>query len=1271
MKKKVAAMLVAFFVIFQYVNIGGITKQANALAIADNIITSITLSDVLTQNVIAIIDQAVSEASEDIQVELGQRLNIEYTYKLDASKGFQDGDTYEFQLPSELVVYTPLNDKPLDDGDGGTVGTFDVDLNGKVTMTFNENIVGSDVEGSLSFWTFFSKASVNNKTEVPVEFSIGDEVIIHIKPNVSKSTTKDGSTDKAINAQNISWSIDVNKTLKKVTNAKISDVIPTGLTFTNDGTLTLEKLDIDTDGVASNPVLVDPTQYNVTAPAAPDNELVIELGDIHSAYRVTYSTSIDSTHTNTPSFTNNVNFTGDNINPTSATKKIDNKRGELLKKTSTGYSETTQLVDWQIKYNFGENTIDPASITDLFDNKHKLVGGSINVYEVPDPNTGAKGSLVPADDYTAAAHNAAGKNGFIITFDSEISSAYIIEYQTEPTANVYKNETINNDATTDGGSASGSRDIVQKFFTKSNSGFNYATRTIEWSISINGNGYELYDLLFDDTFGIDGQKLDASSMRIDGETVADSTYTVNYKPDNSATDTVQGFSIDFGDGNQPHAITYTTKYDYADGSYATNKSSYTNTGGLKWKEEENGTELSKTANSDPVSNLETRDNGFKNGRYYADTKEIVWEVGINYNSKTLPNALVTDKLTSKQKYVANSLEVRHMTVAANGSTNTNGAIVDPDLYTLTVEDDADGQNLIVDFGNITSPYYLTFRTELEDEFIDDKNIENNAILTADGYDPKTLSETVQIPKAGEYVAKSGDQNDSDPNVIDWTVYINRGQSTVENASIIDTPSSKQVIVDDSFVLYDTSVDEDGNVTKAGPTDASLYEVNVETNPDPDAGEGDSIFTLTFKSVIKKPYILEYKTIIDAEDGDSLANSVAFRGNGVDLVTIEEPSEVEVKLSGGAGTGSAYKGSLKITKVDSSNNAITLAGAAFELYRASNNQKVGDTEYSGNDGIVQFNNLKYGQYTLKEVTPPVDYSIVSTGEYTITINSKGVQEITIANAKLTGDLTVTKVAAGNADKLLANAVFDLYDSTMTTKLQRVTTDAAGKAVFVNIPYGDYILKEYRAPSGYKIDGEGEYPITINEDNEAFTVANQKRIIVPEPEATPSPTPVASPEPTPVVTPAPTPSATPVPSETPSPTTKPSSTPPIEKEITKEEKPIEDKVDVPKNGHSKPGKQPENGKVTVSPDGKWVYTPNPGFIGKDKFSIIVTNGNGEEEELFFEIDVEEIPQGGLEGTPQTPDVDQLPKTGESSNLPFMALGVSLVLIGAALRLNRKSN
>lgn len=1272
MKKKIAAMLVAFFLIFQYVSIG-ITKQADAAAIADNIVTSIKLSDTVSQDVIVQIDEATPpQVNADLQIELGQKLNIEYGYKLDAGHAYQAGDTFEFQLPPELVMYAAIPDGKLKDGDDGEVGTFVASTNGKVTMTFNESIVDSEVVGSLSFWTYFSKASVNNKTEVPIQFNIGDGFTLHIKPNVSLSTTKDGKTDKAINAQNITWTIEVNKALKKVTNAKISDIIPTGLAFT-DGTLKLEKLDIDTDGVASNPVTVDPADYSVTLPVDPANELAISLGDINSAYRLTYSTDINSTHINTQSFTNTVNFTGDNISPTSASKKVDNKRGELLKKSSTGYNESTQLIDWQIKYNFGENTIIPASITDLFDDKHKLAG-LFSVYEVPDPNTGAKGDLVPASDYTVVDHTDAGKNGFILTFNSEVNSAYIIEYQTEPTTNVYDDAQINNNVTTDGDSDSISRSIKQKFFSKSNSGVDYAARTIDWTISINGNGYDLHDMLFDDTFTNGGQQLVAGSLMIDGVLAADSGHAVHYKPTDTDLSTVEGFSVDFGDNGDPHTITYTTRYDFTDGSYDTSKTSYNNTGVLKWKEAELGEEKSRTATSNRGSNPETRDNGFKNGRYYADTKEIAWEVGINYNSKTMPNAIVTDKLSSEQKYVENSLEVRHMTVSANGSTNNNGTIVDPVDYTFSVVNEPDGQKLAIEFGNITSPYYVTFRTELEDEFINNESIVNNAILTADGYDPKTLSETVQIPKAGEYVAKSGDQNDSDPNVIDWTIYINRGQSTVENASIIDTPSSKQVIVDDSFVLYDTVVDENGNVTKAGLTDTNQYAVKVEANPDPAAGEGDSIFTLTFNSVIKKPYILEYKTVIDAEDGDTLSNSVGFKGDGVELVTVDNPSEVSVRLSGGDGSGSVYKGGLKIIKVDSEDNAVKLEGAEFTLTRNSNGQQVGGVAITDTNGEAAFTNLKYGQYTLKEITPPGDYKIVNTGEYQVTIDSQVTKEITIANAKLTGNLTVTKVAANDDTKLLANAIFDLYDSTKTTKLQQVTTDATGKAVLVNLPYGNYILKEFRAPSGYKIDGEGEYAITIDESEEAITVANQKRLTTPEPEpeVTPSPstTPVTSPEPTPAVTPEPTPSSTPAPSITPAPTTKPSPTPPIVKDVTKEDKPVEDKVDVPKEGTAKPGKSPSNGKVTVTPDGNWVYTPNPGFVGKDKFSIIVTNENGEEEELFFEIDVEEIPQGGLDGTPQTPDVDNLPKTGDSSSMPFVALGVSLVLIGAALRLKRSS-
>ena len=37
-------------------------------------------------------------------------------------------------------------------------------------------------------------------------------------------------------------------------------------------------------------------------------------------------------------------------------------------------------------------------------------------------------------------------------------------------------------------------------------------------------------------------------------------------------------------------------------------------------------------------------------------------------------------------------------------------------------------------------------------------------------------------------------------------------------------------------------------------------------------------------------------------------------------------------------------------------------------------------------------------------------------------------------------------------------------------------------------------------------------------------------------------------------------------------------------------------------------PANGTVTVNPDGTFVYTPNPGFSGEDKFTVTVSDGKG---------------------------------------------------------------
>ncbi|TGZ34950.1 4-deoxy-4-formamido-L-arabinose-phosphoundecaprenol deformylase ArnD [Photobacterium damselae subsp. damselae] len=56
--------------------------------------------------------------------------------------------------------------------------------------------------------------------------------------------------------------------------------------------------------------------------------------------------------------------------------------------------------------------------------------------------------------------------------------------------------------------------------------------------------------------------------------------------------------------------------------------------------------------------------------------------------------------------------------------------------------------------------------------------------------------------------------------------------------------------------------------------------------------------------------------------------------------------------------------------------------------------------------------------------------------------------------------------------------------------------------------------------------------------------------------------------------------------------------------------------------KPGSNPENGSVTVNPDGSWEYVPNPDFNGEDSFTVVVDDGNGGTDTITVTVNVTPI-------------------------------------------------
>ncbi len=271
---------------------------------------------------------------------------------------------------------------------------------------------------------------------------------------------------------------------------------------------------------------------------------------------------------------------------------------------------------------------------------------------------------------------------------------------------------------------------------------------------------------------------------------------------------------------------------------------------------------------------------------------------------------------------------------------------------------------------------------------------------------------------------------------------------------------------------------------------------------------------------------------------------------------------------------------------------------------------------------------------------------------------------------------------------------LYDKDLLLLSETFTADdkdgKPGYYLFEHLTAGDYYV-QFIVPGAFLLTRPEASGVNPDEDSNKLNGGYTEKITIgetapsgwkdltidiglvyapvtylPTPAPTPTPTgPAASPTPTPIIpggTAAPGASTTPAsPAPTPTPTTPGSSAPPAQQEETRQNTPVGGTVDVPDNGKPSIGQPPQNGKVSITPDGKWVYTPDAGFIGKDKFSIIVTDEEGNEEEIWIEVDVE-LPLGGVG---LSPDVNTLPKTGQESYLMSQLIGLCLFIVGMTLR------
>ena len=149
-------------------------------------------------------------------------------------------------------------------------------------------------------------------------------------------------------------------------------------------------------------------------------------------------------------------------------------------------------------------------------------------------------------------------------------------------------------------------------------------------------------------------------------------------------------------------------------------------------------------------------------------------------------------------------------------------------------------------------------------------------------------------------------------------------------------------------------------------------------------------------------------------------------------------------------------------------------------------------------------IPFGKYYVQEIATDEHY-VLNGEKYLVTFKYMG-QEVTTVSidcGQFVNELKRGKVEGikvNESDEPLENALFGLFavdtaEFTSENAYMTAVSDENGYFEFDEIPYGEYIVREIEAPTGYILSGES-YPVTVCEDGETITIRTVNKPITVE-------------------------------------------------------------------------------------------------------------------------------------------------------------------------------
>ncbi|MDT2879643.1 Cna B-type domain-containing protein, partial [Lactococcus lactis] len=937
---------------------------------------------------------SAEDVTADTNVSLAYYWSIPNELKDDYS--VKAGDYFEFKLPANITYRAGT-------GDLGDYGTYEIKSDGTVRFTFNSNVDDKEnIKGTFNY----NQAKINvtepGQTTIVVPATSGDhKVDIIVNPTGGNDIAKSGTVSPAKNPQSVNWQVDINTNGKTLNNAVIKDTLPKGLKLTGTQVYLL-NINLKGNITGEGQQLTQKTDYTVS-----DNGTVTLIGNYsktQQAFRIKYATDIEAdaipNEGGNVKFENNATLINNGKDyPAQAT--VTASYGKLLDKKYEGASGSQKL-NWTINYNAGDKKLPAGTVlTDNLSGAQEYTGTPKIVY-TDGPNSG---QVVKQDDYKITYND--NKTQMTIKFTNGLEQAVKITYQTQVNTPINGSTTINNSAESDGKKvAVGDRKVAEQGIVKSLGAVDYNAKTVAWNVKINYGQQEMTNWSAEDSIPNGLTLVDDTSFVLKDVTTNKALVSVT---DYQFIKTATGFKIElsgaYNKTSDEFLLTYKTNFDTK--KLISNK--WTNTIAAAWTDK-NGVPHQNNGSADFIPKKEFVTDGTKSGSYNAVNKHITWTVVANYNQRELKNAKLVDILTGDPEYVTDSAKLYEATINPYGSYklgNPVGTNIDyaKDSRTLTA-------NLPE---NSNKAYVMIFETSLEGKVIDALSYDNTAKYTNDGQD-KDLTAKVSVPNSGKVAYKTGEQDPEDSAYAVWNITVNPEQSTLKDVTVVDKPSTNQVLDKSDVVAYGTKIATNGAITVDKTnvlTEGKDYSINITT----DQTSGEQVMTIKFLHEISTAYSVHYRTLINSSKiNDTLSNTVTVTGTGTKVVNGEVTTSHDVVNNSGTAEGTNLD--YQLTKVDKDTDKV-LSGVKFELWSYKNNAKgqLLRTGTTDDKGQIRWNNLKSGKYVLVE-TAPTDYQTVTDRIITLKAadaNSDKLVTSTITNEKVKTSVSGEKTWVDNNDQ----------------------------------------------------------------------------------------------------------------------------------------------------------------------------------------------------------------------------------------------------------------